>query len=434
MNRPGVPRVLGVQAETRVLRAHALDGQLAQCADVAVGDFEVGRSADLVHRLPPPAGVARAQLGLGVADKRAVQVLLRLVALDAETIALNDHLVETEPGDGGHDQDGGRHRRRQGRVAPIPAHQPSQRANPPGANRLVPQITAQVAGQFASALVATHRLLRHRFQADRLQVGWDRRSSQVRRRGFLVEHLEQQIGPLALERHGPAKQLVQEHAQAVDVGSTIDALVQAAGLLGRHIGGCSQDVAFLGQGRLHVLVAGQAKVRQQRLVVPVQQNVRRLDVAMDDAHLMGVIQCVGNLRRPPGRLHGGRLRFLEQRGEVRTGHEIVNQVGQIAFLSDFEERNNGGMPQLGRCPGLAQKPLPARVPGSQPRTEHFEGHDAPQPRVFGPKDDAHAPLPEYAQDAINSQPADLARTLRRLAAPRRRSRPGRETFARLRRR
>ena len=45
------------QPEAGVLGAHALDSQLAQLDRIALHHVKVGRLAQAVHRLPPPAGV-----------------------------------------------------------------------------------------------------------------------------------------------------------------------------------------------------------------------------------------------------------------------------------------------------------------------------------------------------------------------------------------
>src|SRR4051812_29728302 len=65
-----------------------------------------------------------------------------------------------------------------------------------------------------------------------------------------------------------------------------------ANLLGGHVGDGARDLSF--QVALRLLRDREAKVRNVRGTMFVEQNIARLEVAMVDAPLMGVVQGLGH--------------------------------------------------------------------------------------------------------------------------------------------
>ena len=98
------------------------------------------------------------------------------------------------------------------------------------------------------------------------------------------------------------QQLVENHAQAEDVGSPIHPVTFAPGLLGTHVGGCPRHPATLAE----VLVSERkTEVGDTGFTRSVDQDVGGLDVPVDQPSAVGVMQCVGNrgdqFRRIPER-------------------------------------------------------------------------------------------------------------------------------------
>ena len=107
------------------------------------------------------------------------------------------------------------------------------------------------------------------------------------------------------------QQLVQGQPQRVDVGTGVAAALEP---LGGHVADRAHDVAGAGQ----VAVAGdlgQAEVGDPDRAVGVEQEVRRLDVAVQDAVLVGVVEGLGDLKPDPR--HASRV----LRGRVGRGRE-----------------------------------------------------------------------------------------------------------------
>ena len=129
-----------------------------------------------------------------------------------------------------------------------------------------------------------------------------------------------------VEGRPEGEQLVEGQAQGIDVGAAVPL---AAEPLGGHVAERAQDVAGLGQAVVARL--GQAEVGDPDDPFGVQQQVRGLDVAVDDPPRMGVGQARRHLpadvghaakERPPARLDRRELRPARQhhrRGRARHG-------------------------------------------------------------------------------------------------------------------
>ena len=107
----------------------------------------------------------------------------------------------------------------------------------------------------------------------------------------------------AVDGRAERQQLVERHAQRVDVGPAVDHHPPAQGLLGAHVPQRAQDVA----GERQPVVAAdlrQAEVGDPEPALGVEQQVARLDVAVEDAAGVGVIQRLGGLERQPGGVAG----------------------------------------------------------------------------------------------------------------------------------
>ena len=92
------------------------------------------------------------------------------------------------------------------------------------------------------------RPLRQRLQADAFQFLGDRVVDLARRAslggGDLLDDFQVRI---TSERSATGQQLVEDDAQAEDVGSPIDPVTFAPGLLGTHVGRSSSDPATLAE-------------------------------------------------------------------------------------------------------------------------------------------------------------------------------------------
>ena len=124
----------------------------------------------------------------------------------------------------------------------------------------------------------------------------------------LAERLVDRVG---LERRPAGEQGVEHGAQAVDVGRRGDLAPRAGDLLGRHVRRRAQDQAGLRDPAVVLEAAGQAEVGDVGPALAVEQDVGRLQVAVEDAAQVGVVDGAGTPRPSvapprPGRCGTGR--------------------------------------------------------------------------------------------------------------------------------
>jgi hypothetical protein len=135
------------------------------------------------------------------------------------------------------------------------------------------------------------------YPGDRFRHLGTPRSERRQRRDHLLGH--DRLRRRARERRLPSEHLVEHAPQAVDVAPAVDRTL-AAGLLRAHVGRRADRSARLGEpivtGGLHR--GGDTEVGDDRLIV-LEQDVLRLDVAVDHAVAVGVVQGQRDLPDDP---------------------------------------------------------------------------------------------------------------------------------------
>ncbi len=236
--------------------------------------------------------------GQGVLPAGLVQRALGLFALVAELLD-GPRFVHGEG-----DRDDHRDEKRQGRhargrrqepIAPTPAGQSLDPADRPRTDRRAVQEAAQFVGQFLGGGIASGRLLVEALQGDRLQVAWHARVQLPERDRLLGADLHQGLHRVGGLEGRPAGQEVVEHgSQRVDVRRRADPLELCPRLLRRHVTGRAEDLAGGREMGLVVCLDGQAEVGHARPSLPVQEDVGRLEIPVDHAALMGVMDRGSN--------------------------------------------------------------------------------------------------------------------------------------------
>ena len=197
-------------------------------------------------------------------------------------------------------------------------------------------------------------------------------------------------------------QLVQDHAQRIDVGALRERGPRRA-LLGRHVAG---------RPRQHVQIGvdpgnGDAEVGNPHLSAVVDQNVRRLEVAVQHAACVRGGQPAGQLAGDVHDLLGWHAAdAAKQRGEVFAGDELHRVEHDAALgLADVEHPADRGMRDLPRQANLVEQPRPRVWTG---RVDHLQRHRHLQDQIVGAPDVAHAAAPDARDHPVPSAD-DLAR-------------------------
>ncbi|OAI41122.1 hypothetical protein AYO40_03835 [Planctomycetaceae bacterium SCGC AG-212-D15] len=140
----------------------------------------------------------------------------------------------------------------------------------------------------------------------------------------------------------------------------------------------------------------------------LQQDIRRLEVAVKDAALVGVVHGAGQIFDQPGGVLS-RLRCAgNPPGEAAAVDVLQREIGPVLLLAHFMDLDDVGMLQSGDGLGFRAKPnqfLARRVLRAE---NHFQRDHALQIEMKRLVDHAHAAAAQDAQDLI----ADDARQAR----------------------
>ena len=202
----------------------------------------------------------------------------------------------------------------------------------------------------------------------------------------------------------PVEQLVEDHAQAVDVAAGVGVVAAAGRLLRRHVRQRAQDAAVGGRRRLGLVgplvQPRQAEVEHVRLAGVIDEDVARLQVAVADALARGRTRPrrrSGRPGRPPRR---GSPAAGGTRPRVHALDVLGDQVARRPLAAVVEQLDDAGVAQ----PGGARASRWKRADGLRlveaAGVQHLDG-DAPlDVGVVGQVDDAEAAGAQLALDPV----------------------------------
>jgi len=194
----------------------------------------------------------------------------------------------------------------------------------------------------------------------------------------------------------------------VDVGERPDLLGLALGLLGGHVAGRAHDRVGPRQAAVRGQRLGQAEIGELGRAVGCQQNVARLQVAVDNAQTV----CLGDAARERfdqlGRLP--RRPGLAAQPPVQTAAGDVLQLEerQAVGLADVVDLHDIGVLQAGDGLRLGQEASYALGTGMGTAQDHLEDAEAIKAHLAGAVDDAHPTAAELAHDFITGDGGDGA--------------------------
>ncbi len=248
----------------------------------------------------------------------------------------------------------------------------------------------------AEILVAIGRVLGQRLVDDGGGGGVDQRIEHGQRRRLVAQDLHQHGRlRLGLERLAVDEQLVEDQPHREDVAAVIDGV--AAHLLRRHVVRRADDHADLRQPRL--AGAGDPEIQDlQDVRVAAENQVGRLDVAVDDAVLVGEGEAAADLDDQLDALaRVERSAPPDQLGQ-RLARDVLHGDERLAVvLADVVDGDDVRVLQPRRQPRLA---LEALADVGVVDAQHLDRDEAIDGRVEGQEQRAHAALAEALADAI----------------------------------
>ena len=214
-----------------------------------------------------------------------------------------------------------------------------------------------------------------------------------------------------------AEHLVKHDAQAVDVGAAVDPVCCAGDLLRRHVRRRAGDDAEFGTVRPR-LVEAEPEVHEDRAAVRREDDVRRLDVAVEDEPGVGVGQGIGQSRRDLGRLRPGRAVIPQPPAEVGAVEEFRDDVDLSPVQADVVDRHDAGVAQPCEPAGLLEEPLRLGLRHLGAAAEDLDGDGPIELRVVtkvhraeaaGPQDVPHLVAAEGGRKGRSVPPSSPAR-------------------------
>ena len=202
------------------------------------------------------------------------------------------------------------------------------------------------------------------------------------------------------ERRLPSYHLVQNGAERVDVASRVE-LVLARRLLGAHVLGSPKRKPRLSQPVTPRFLDRQRdpEVREHRLAF-VEQNVLRLDISMDHAMSVGVVERARDLPRNRESFFQPKLLFA---GELRPKrfptHERQDVPDEAVVRAGLDQGEDVRMIELRADADLLEEALGAKH-RCEIRPEDLECHLAIVLQVLGEIDRSHPARTEFALERI----------------------------------
>ena len=153
---------------------------------------------------------------------------------------------------------------------------------------------------------------------------------------------------------------------------------------------------------------GDAEVDDANLRQPVgrarwNQDVRRLEIAMDDVSTVRSLQCRGDQARQPQTFPSQSLFALELGGQRFTVDKLHRDVtATVVERSAAEQSHDARMIQRRNCLGFVQKPRRRLLVLRQVRVQHLDGRALTRFVVDSLEDRAHATFADDAHNAIAS--------------------------------
>ena len=244
---------------------------------------------------------------------------------------------------------------------------------------------------------------------------WRPDSSQLRR--VVIQDRRHRVRRrVPLERALAGEHLVEDGAEAEDVGAAIDRT--SAHLLGRHVAcrphhranvGCRSDCGHRRQSRITCMPRrlldglGQTEVQDLYPAFAGYKNVVGLQIAMGDVFAVGSGQTVCHLHGVIDRFAVRKRSAGQTFAQAFAFQQLRDQERRTFVLTDVMHRQNVGMTERGDSSGfLLETPQTLGISGKRGR-QYLESYIAPQTGVASAIHLSHAARSDKREDFVRSK-------------------------------
>ena len=137
----------------------------------------------------------------------------------------------------------------------------------------------------------------------------------------------------------------------------------------------------------------------------VHQDIGRLQIAVEDAPLVGVMDGACRHRHQPGRAARVGSVAFEPLVQTLPGDQLHAEIVLIFIPADLEDRHDVGVVEPGDRLGLVLKPAVIIVAGKLGRLDHLQGDRAVEADLTGLVNDPHAALAQHALQLVVAEVA-----------------------------
>ena len=318
-------------------------------------------------------------------------------------VALEQIVAEEESRGGEEDEQESRGGESRGAeaIASEPGDVAFEHADGPGVNGFGIVEALEIIGEFARGSVAGSGFLPEAFEGDDFQVPGDFRIEEARggRRDFnhLPKSFEEGIGA---EGRAAGERFVKNGPERIDIAGNGELAGFAAGLFGRHVAGGADDRTGDGEIGFEVELTREAEVGDAWFALFIDEDVGGLEIAMEDALLMGVVNGLGNFPDERGSLREGKGACAEGISETFAFDEFHGEEVVAVFPADFVNGNDVGMAEARDGLGLNFEAADFLLGSERASEDDFEGNDAVEAFLAGLVNDAHAALADDFEDFV----------------------------------
>ena len=244
-----------------------------------------------------------------------------------------------------------------------------------GGDRLAREEAGAVLGELLRGLVAAVGFLLHALQGYGLDVARDTLAHlRGRARGLVDYLLEKHKRRHRLEGGTPGQHLVENRTQRVDVAARVRGAALALRLLGADVEHGPHERPRARQLRLRGLVEREAEVGELGSAALLDQDVRGLDVTVNDAGLVRGADGLGDLLRDRDRLLDGQAPPADPLVERVAADQLHRHVVAVLPVADLVYRDDVLVLEPRGGPGLALEAADALV-RARPGEEDLERDD-----------------------------------------------------------